>query len=643
MYFNSRGERVSRARWKAMYAAFQNRQELIKAGLMNRRDLLRMGLLSGAGLLVAKSGLSARDFQTTGGGFGGFGGGGQCASPATMPFTLPLPIPPVKQPVAWSSLTRAPSIAPNTAINPATGLKYEGRTRSHQGPALGLPFPTPIAYQVTQRLAQVRVSNQLPLQNLWTFDGSATGPTYVANYGQPVLIRNVNQLPADNGGFGMNSVSTHLHNGHTPSESDGFPGDFFAVGQYYDQYYPNALAGFKSTHAPAGDINEALSTLWYHDHRLGFTAQNIYKGLAGFYLLFNQYDTGNETTGFRLPSFPTYDIPMMFADRVFDCATGMLAFDAFNLDGILGDKFEVNGVIQPVLHVSPRRYRFRWLNVGPSRSMQLYLTDLNNASASNPVWQISNDGNLLTKPVQVPAVALGAAERSDVIIDFSRYAGKTLYIENRLEQDNDRGPTGQLVPGGTGHLLLKIVVDGPTVADASMDPATAPSYYSLPSVAGTPTVSRSFDFDQDYNGQWSINGRFFNGNTPRFAVKQNTMEQWRFSSGRGWAHPIHVHFEEFQMTAGAPGLYGSASNDNDGFSRWRSQYCYDGCAGTSTGVQLARKDTVRIGEGGDVTVRMRFRDFTGRYVMHCHNTVHEDHAMMLRFDIGATGDTNSRP
>ena len=622
MYFNSCGERVSRARWKAMYAAFQNRQELIKAGLMNRRDLLRMGLLSGAGLLVAKSGLSARGFQTTG---GWFGGGGQCASPATTPFTLPLPIPRVKQPVAWSSLTPAPSIAPNTAINPATGLKYEGRTRSHQGPALGLPFPTPIAYQVTQRLAQVRVSNQLPLQNLWTFDGSATGPTYVANYGQPVLIRNVNKLPADNGGFGMNSGSTHLHNGHTPSESDGFPGDFFAVGQYYDQYYPNALAGFRSTHAPTGDVNEALSTLWYHDHRVGFTAQNVYKGLAGFYLLFNQYDTGNETTGFRLPSFPAYDIPMMFADRVYDCATGMLAFDAFNLDGILGDKFQVNGVIQPVLHVSPRRYRFRWLNSGPSRFMQLYLTDLNNPGGSNPVWQISNDGNLLPGPVQVPAVALGVAERSDVIIDFSKYAGRTLYIENRLEQDNGRGPTGNLVPGGTGDLLLKIVVDGPTVVDASVDPATAPRYYALPSVAGTPTASRSFAFDQDFNGQWSINGRFFNGNTPRFVVTQNTMEQWRFTSGRGWSHPIHVHFEEFQMTAGAPGLYGSRSTSS------------------STGVNLARKDTVRSVENGDVTVRMRFRDFTGRYVMHCHNAIHEDHAMMLRFDIGSTGDTNSVP
>ena len=147
-------------------------------------------------------------------------------------------------------------------------------------------------------------------------------PTW-REYGTPILIRNYNQLPSDNGGFGLNSVTTHLHNGHTPSESDGFPCDYFAAGQYYDQYYPNQLAGFLSTHQGTnGDINEALSSLWYHDHREGFTAQNVYKGLLGHYLLFNDFDTGNETTGFRLPSFPDYDIPMMFADRCFDAQTG---------------------------------------------------------------------------------------------------------------------------------------------------------------------------------------------------------------------------------------------------------------------------------------------------------------------------------
>lgn len=52
------------------------------------------------------------------------------------------------------------------------------------------------------------------------------------------------------------------------------------------------------------------------------------------------------------------------------------------------------------------------------------------------------------------------------------------------------------------------------------------------------------------------------------------------------------------MTAGAPGLYGSGSNDYDGYTRCQKEYCYDGCTGASTGVQLARNDTVRIGEGG---------------------------------------------
>jgi len=186
-----------------------------------------------------------------------------------------------------------------------------------------------------------------------------------------VLVRNFNDLPAQNGGVGMNSVTTHLHNAHTPSESDGFPCDFFPSGKFYDQHYPNQLAGFGTTHQPNGDPNESLGTLWYHDHRVDFTSQNVYKGLTGFYCLFNNQDTGNETTGFRLPGVPDpnnfyaplkYDVPLMLADRVFDPSTGILFFDLFNFDGILGDKFLVNGKIQPFFEVEPRRYRFRILD-----------------------------------------------------------------------------------------------------------------------------------------------------------------------------------------------------------------------------------------------------------------------------------------
>jgi len=654
MYFNANGEKVSRARWKEMYNAFKNRQELVKAGLTSRRDLMRMGLLTGAGMLIAKKGLSSRAWAGTWGSGGncysGSSGCGNCASPTTRPWVMNMPIPPVKQPIALSALTGpAPTIAPNNAINPATGIAYEGRTRAHQSPIGSngnLPFPAATVYQVSQQVANVSMSPDLPMQRLWTFDGMSPGSTYVSHYGTPILIRNYNNLPSDNGGFGINSVSTHLHNGHTPSESDGFPCDYFASGQYYDQYYPNQLAGFLSDHVSTnGDINEALSTLWYHDHREGFTAQNVYKGLVGHYILFNNNDTGDETTGFRLPSFPTYDIPMMFADRCFDATTGDLVFDTFNTDGILGDKFLVNGVIQPVLHVSPRRYRFRWINTGPSRFVQLYLTDLNSLTTSQPFWQISNDGNLLPKPVQVPAVALGVAERADVIIDFSKYAGKTIYLENRLLQPNGQGgPTGSVSSPGQGFLMLKIVVDQPAAQDNSVDPATLPSFYSLPSVSGTPRVSRTFNFDQGRNGQWTINGSLFSCTTARFTVQQNSLEQWYFDNGWNWSHPIHVHMEEHQVTQGAPGLYGSSSDDSWDYSRYSSQYCWSGCTSNSpTGVNLARKDTVRLVPKANATIRMRFRDWVGRYVMHCHNVIHEDHAMMLRFDVGTTGDTKTNP
>ena len=570
-----------------------------------------MGLITSAGMLVAKRGLSARVFADQ-----CFRNcpPAQCASPATTPFTMRLPIMPIKQSVP--SLNPAPTVCPNTAAG-------EGRTRCHQA---FTTFPPQVFYQVTQQPGQVTMSPQLPVQTIWGFDGISPAPTYHATYGQPILVRNVNNLPSNNGGFGLNSVTTHLHNGHTPSESDGFPCDFFAQGQFYDQHYPDVLAGILSDHQPNGDINESMSTLWYHDHRVDFTAQNTYKGLAGFFLLFNQFDTGDETTGFHLPTTPDFDIPMLLADRCFDPTTGLLTFDLFNLDGILGDKFLVNGVIQPVLHVHPRRYRLRWLDSGPSRFYQLFLTDLNNTRATNSFWQISNDGNLLPTPIQVSSVKLGVAERADVIIDFSKFAGKTIYLENRLVQTNGRGPTCQLAQPGQGNLLLQIIVDLPAVADNSVDPATGPRFYALPDTSPTPRVTRTFDFQLTQNGQWVINNQFMDCNTIRFTVQQNTVEHWILrntqTASPAWTHPIHIHFEEFQIVQG------------------NNQFCFQE---PPTSVQVSRKDVVRLNPNTQVELFFRFRDFLGRYPMHCHNVVHEDHAMMLRWEIATVGDTNQNP
>jgi FtsP/CotA-like multicopper oxidase with cupredoxin domain len=77
--------------------------------------------------------------------------------------------------------------------------------------------------------------------------------------------------------------------------------------------------------------------------------------------VFGNADTGDESTGLHLPGFAEgggYDIPLVFADRLFDPTTGQLAFDTFNTDGILGNVFLVNGRVQPFFEVDQRRYRF---------------------------------------------------------------------------------------------------------------------------------------------------------------------------------------------------------------------------------------------------------------------------------------------
>jgi FtsP/CotA-like multicopper oxidase with cupredoxin domain len=599
----------NRRREKEILDAQKNRLEIIAARL-SRRDLIKMGLLTSAGYLIPKRGLSARaQYSRDGSGRGCFGGFNTPPSPVTTPFVEPMPIMPIHQPVTQFS-GPPPTVNPNTAINPATGLPFEGRTRQHQ--ALS-QFPAQKLYEVHQREALVSVHPELPTQRLWSFNGSVPGPTYVARYGEPILVRNYNDLPPNNGGFGIQSVSTHLHNGHTPSESDGFPCDFFAVGQYYDQHYPNVLAGFSSTNPPNGDIREAMSTLWYHDHRVDFTAQNVYKGLAGFYLLFNEFDTGNEATGFRLPQFPDFDIPMIFNDKNFDPQTSLLAFDLANRDGILGDKFLVNGKIQPFFQVKRRRYRFRWLNGGPSRFYQFFLTNPNNLSQVNRFWVISNDGNLLPNPVQVSSLRIAVAERMDVIVDFSAFpAGTILRLENRLEQCDGAGPTDNIVSAGQGDQALEFRVVSDPVTDGSVDPATNPHFYDVPPRT-TVNQCRQFKFDRR-NGQWVINDKFFDCNEVRFRVKRNTAEQWNLEGGFDWQHPVHIHFEEFQI-----------------ISRNRN---------TPTAIERGRKDVVRLGENDDVELFFRFRDFVGRYPMHCHNTIHEDHAMMLRFDIDDTGNSN---
>ncbi len=507
---------------------------------------------------------------------------------------------------------------------------------------------------------------------LWTFNGTLPPKLLVGKYGEGILFRHRNKLPFDirqNGGFGIHTLSTHEHNGHHGAENDGFTGAFFYPGQFYDYHYPIVLAGLNSINTGAtdaragspngsggitkvpGDWKETMSTHWFHDHMFSFTAQNVYKGDAGMFNIYSALDRGNEAindgVNLRLPSGTAkdfgnldYDVNLMLADKAWD-ANGQLAFDIFDTEsGFVADVMTVNLVYRPFFEVERRKYRFRILNGAVSRFFKISLSD---ASA---MIQIANDGNLLPSPVTITQTdQLGIAERYDIVIDFSRYSvGQTVSMVNLLAHEDGKLPhdtlsLSQALSGSSsdpcvGKFLEFRIVRDPATPDVSQVPATL---IPNPDLSAIPVArTRTFKFGDgakqttndpvtSFRGPWGIGtdgGDKLDADFGRIsaAPRFGTREIWNLvNDGGGWDHPIHIHFEEGQILK----RNGSASN----VPAW----------------EQGRKDVYRLRPDGSVQITMQFRDFGGMFMEHCHNTLHEDNAMLLRWEIDDGGTPFLRP
>src|SRR6185369_16238168 len=230
-----------------------------------------------------------------------------------------------------------------------------------------------------------------------------------------------------------------------------------------------------------GDWRETMSTHWFHDHMLDFTAQNVYKGNAAMMNFYSALDSGNEAVddgvNLRLPSGTAlpwgnrdYDVNLLVFDKAWD-REGQLWFNIFNLDGFVGDQVLTNWIWHPFLDVRARSYRFRILNGSVSRYFAIALVhqvegtdgEIPGPTGSGvsynrvPFHMIGNDGNIMehavafdsrmdinhnaTLPVQ------GIAERYDIIVNFSKYGikpGDKLYFVNTLEHTKGRRPGAQI-------------------------------------------------------------------------------------------------------------------------------------------------------------------------------------------------------
>jgi len=652
--------KASRKRLREAERARRNRAEIVRAwsgGQITRRELVKLGLMTAGGALVLKNGLSP------------FAASAYAAVPTGTP---PSPVPPgLEFTQAMPRLTEFVS-KPVAALSPAPA-EFSNQERvlvagSVLGPAEGRPpgpfwahqrwkefFPK-VAFEARQRPVKpgFRFHPALPEihpDKFWTFDGELPFKLLKARYGEPVLFRHHNGLPADpadNGGFGRNTITTHHHNGHNPAESDGFAGAFFFSGQFYDYRWPMVLAGTDTINRDAtdpragapddsggivrvrGDWRETQSTMWFHDHMIDFTSQNVYKGNAAMMNLYSAVDRGNEEirdgVNLRLPSGGAaswgntdFDVNLLVSDKALD-PDGQMFFDIFDRDGFVGDVMTVNAAYKPFFEVRRRKYRFRILNAGVARLIKLCLSD------GSRFQLIANDGNLLERPLPVTELdEQGVAERFDIVVDFSRFrSGEKVWLVNLCEHNGGKKPaqdltlrdalSGKSADPGVGK-FLEFRIAGDPVADPSEVPATLIPLPDRP----PPVRERTFEFGRSggTDGKpWTIKVNGGRGlgidehvtrvsSTPR----PGTAEIWHLvNGGGGWEHPLHIHFEEGQTLDRSPG-------------------------GVPIHERLARKDIWKLRPSGRVSVFLQFREFTGTYVEHCHTTTHEDHAMLLRFDI----------
>jgi manganese oxidase len=676
-------------------------------GQVTRRELIKWGLFTGAGVIAMKNGLSPfvgsayADSVPTGLPPSPLFGVRDFSTP--MPRFDVLPRRAVSSltplPTKEANTTQQPLDSRLPGVTPGDTGPIEGRP---PGPIWAHQrfeqFPPAVAYDVTQEGATTNTvynpqvpSNLnsgidptqpiplkfhpgLPTQNplaVWTFNGTIPPKLVVGRYAEPILFRHHNKLPFDetqNGGFGRHTISTHEHNGHHGAENDGFTGAFFYPGQFYDYHWPIVLAGHFSVNTAAteprastpngsgglikvpGDWHETMSTHWFHDHMFSFTSQNVYKGNAAMFNIYSGLDRGNEAindgVNLRLPSGRAkdfgnldYDVNLMLADKAWD-ADGQLAMDIFEFDGFIGDRMTVNLTYKPFFEVERRKYRFRILNASVSRFFKIALSD------GSQMIQIANDGNLL--PVPVPLTQLdeqGIAERYDIVIDFSRYSiGQTVHMVNLAEHSDGKRPdkdlsiaealSGNSADPCVGRFLEFRIVRNPAVADASVVPA---QMIPNPDLSKIPVArERIFEWGRGANqttndpvssffGPWGVktdNGDMLAADFGRVsaAPRFGTREIWTLrNGGGGWDHPIHIHFEEGQILS----RNGSASN----VPAW----------------ERGRKDVYRLRPGGELKITMQFRDWGGMFMEHCHNTVHEDNAMLLRWEIDDSGAPFLRP
>ena len=423
-------------------------------------------------------------------------------------------------------------------------------------------------YRIAMKQADAEIIPGLSTR-IWGYNGLFPGPTIRTRSGRAAVVRFANKLPE--------GMVVHNHGAYADGNNDGHPADVVRPGTYKNYAYNNL---------------QNARTMWYHDHVMDLTSPHVYKGLAGFFLIRDDFEDG-----LPLPEGP-YDVPIMIQDR------------SFNSDGsfsanheVPGNVMLVNGKPQPRFEVEARRYRLRFLNASNVESFELAL------DSGEPLNVIATEGGLLEAPVSVPSLPIVPAERYEAVVDFSAYPAGTRVVLKNLESFRP----------STDDVMCFDVVPRQSADDSSVPATLRPpeAQRDATHLAGDPDSAvrtRRWTFEQTM-GHWTINGKMWDEDRIDAAPREKETEIWEFVNEGGVEHPAHVHLVNFKVL------------DRNG----NPPFAYEN--GWKEMVSVEPFQTVRVLiKWPKVPVGSK-SPYVRRYPFHCHQLAHEDHMMMAQFKV----------
>lgn len=403
---------------------------------------------------------------------------------------------------------------------------------------------------------------------LYTYNGQLPGPRIEARAGDTLRISFRNSL----------SEMTNLH----------YHGLHVSPGGNADNSFLEVPSGELLIYELPIPRTHPSGMFWYHPHMHGSVARQVSRGLAGVILIRGEFDDQPDVRN-------TPEFLMVLQD--FDIASDGLVNEpnvSEKARGREGPLVTVNGETNPRLPLVRNGWtRLRLLNASPSRFYRLRLE-------GHPFVIVGVDGGLVEAPFEAEELLLVPGQRLDVFVRGDSPFGNF----RLLNLPYDR--IGAMGGGMTGSTFGLKTAEPDVVATFEYTDAP-PALWAMPNRLApierlsSPGIRRTFRFGMGMGmagGGFTINGRLFDPKRMDTRVELGSIEDWDLVNRSGMDHPFHIHTNAFQIVSG------------------------------NGEVEPAWRDVVLVPAGRSVRIRLRFSDYSGRAMYHCHILDHEDLGMM---------------